>query len=65
MCKLSYRGFCKVSKVVAYVSQKIKENTTMLDKQEGKKGQSVWFARTHVRDSMLRTNVSELKKIQT
>jgi len=38
MCNLSYRGFCRVSKVVAYVNQKMKENTTMLDKQEGKKG---------------------------
>ncbi len=37
----------------------------MLDKQEGKKDQSVWFARTHVRDSMLGTDVLEQKKIQT
>jgi hypothetical protein len=64
MCNLSYRGFCRVSKLVAYVRQKIEANITMLDKQEGKKGWSAWFAKTHVRDSMLGTNVLEQKKVQ-
>ncbi len=37
----------------------------MLDKHEGKKGHSIWFAKSHVTDSMLGTDVLEQNKIQT
>jgi len=45
-------GFCRVSKVVAYVNQKKRKIQPCWTSKWARKGISTWFAKTHVKDFM-------------